>query len=576
MSSMTDAWYERLADNVVGMFSPKGKALRKHFRKMEKDGDYRAAFDIYARLRGYNAAGHSKTHTQWPGSSGRSADAEINNDLWTMRNRSRAANRDDALSSGITQTLIRGVVGTGLRPQARTGDEAKDAALEAVWAIRAPQLDRGNGNLIHGSHQRMAYAKRVEDGDVFLRPAVDGPGEPIWIEVIEADRVRTPADAMPEDPKGRIISGVEKDGFGRVVAYWILQRHPGDWVLWDTKLGPEAIPFPSAYSKKYFDRVDAGSVCHDRSRVLRPGQTRGVPICHAVMQDLRDLDLLMLAALKRTQVAACLAAFIESPLSTDNLLQVTAEDYGYILDDAIQPGSIFRLFPGEKVDFINPTAGVPDLQQFVFLLASRIGSAIGLSPQAILRQWQGVNYSGARTIKIDDRQTYRGERADFGGHVLSWEWRVVMEDELLRGNELLRDAGVEPKDLKRVEWIGDEEEWVDPQAEATATEIKLRIGLTSKQIEAQRLGRNWKQILKDQLIEEQEEMLLRQQMGLPSKLEKEQGAQGNSPSSAAKPPLKLIPPEESETAPVDEYDDGAESQPLDPATYGQPGKGAVA
>lgn len=521
-SSLIDRAYRALERVAF----PKRAAIREHWRKVDEDPAYRTAYEIGLRTRHYKAANHSKNHTQTPGSSPRSADAEIIGDLYTMRNRSRAANRDDALSSGITGTLVRGVVGTGLRPQARTGDDAKDEALEKVWADRKDQLSRGEGDLIHGMVQRLRYNKVVEDGEIFLHPAIEttydpngAPGRPamgpLWIENIEADRVRSPADAEPADNKGRIIHGIEKDRNGVVVAYWIMNRHPGDTILWDTKVGNKAVPFASTFSKKYFNRIPADQVCHIRSRVTRPGQTRGVPTCHAIMQDLRDLDLLMLASLKRTQVAACLSAFIKSSALTTDLIELTAEDYGYQLEQKLEPGSIFRLFPGEEMDFLNPTAGVPDLDKFVLLLAKRIGSAIGLSPQAILRDWAGVSYSGARTIKTDDRQTYRGERSDFSGHALRWEWKIVMENELLVGNPDLLTVGITPADIDHIEWVGDEEPWVDPQAEAASIETMLTLGLTSKQIECARLGRDYVTVLKENLQAEMMERDMRDALGLP-------------------------------------------------------------
>jgi len=517
-------WAQRASDFVIGMVSPRRAAVRAHWRRLAGDSDYRQAFELGLRARGYKAAGLSKNHTPWAGTSPRSADAEINADLYTIRNRSRAANRDDALAAGIQRTLVRGVVGTGLRPQARTGSEIKDEALEKVWNSRKDQLSLGDGGLIHGSVQRLRYGKIVEDGEILLRPAInttrhpDGSrGQqvaPLWIENIEADRLQTPADAKPEDEQGRIVYGVEKDRNGVVVAYWILNKHPGDTVLWNTKVGAKAVSFVSTFSKSNFNRVPADQVCHHRSGVTRPGQTRGVPICAPVMQDLRDLDLFMLASLKKSQISACLSVFLTSTVATTDLLELTAEDYGYQLDQKLEPGMIFRLFPGEKAEFLTPAAGAPGIEEFVFLLVRRIGASIGLSPQAILRAWEGVSYSGARTIKIDDRQTFKGERAEFGGHVLNWEWRIVLEDELLRGNPILAQAGVLIEDIQAVEWIGDEEQWVDPQSEANATDVMLRIGLTSPQIECTRQGRDYITVLRDRLNAEKLEDDMRIEMGL--------------------------------------------------------------
>lgn len=537
---MGDPWYERAADYMLGLVSPKRaalrSALRRHRENMASDVDYARAYDLGARMRGYKSAKSGKNSTPWLEASDRSADGEILPDLRTLRNRSRALNRDDALASGITGTFIRGVVGTGLRPQARTGDDDKDEALEAVWWERADHLSPGDGGLPFGARQALQYGKRVEDGEILSIASAPSPSEPLWIESVEAERLCTPYGVEPVDPAGRIVDGVEKDRWGRPVAYWVLKRHPGDWVVAGVKPGVKAPTTLTTFDRASFDRLEAVRVCHDRSRVTRPGQTRGVPLCHAILQDLRDLDLLMLASLKKAQVAACLAVFLKSDVSTTDLIELTAEDYGYQLDGKIEPGMIFRLWGGEEAQFLEPKAGAPGLEEFAMLLARRIGAAIGLSPQAVLRVWDDVSYSGARTIKIDDRLAFRSERALYAAQTLAWEWRVVLEDELLRGNPTLLAAGVTIDDLSptKVEWVGDEEPWVDPVADAQAIEIMLRLGLTSPQLECQKLGRDYPTILRQKLQAEALEAEIRDELGLPDMASAAAAASG-------KPPIQLVP-----------------------------------
>lgn len=506
--------WDRAYEAVLRIVSPKAADIRAHHRRMAFDGDYSRAFGLAARLRGYSSAKKSTSKTPWLNASDRSADGEVVGSLATMRNNSRALQRDNALGSGIVATLKRGTVGTGLRPQARTGTKEKDDALELVAGELLNKVDQAN-SLDHASHQALVYQSTVEAGDVLLR-AVARPGEPVWVEVVEAERLSTPSDARPVDPDGRIVSGVEKDAWGRPVAYWVAKRHPGDTTYDGTVLGATARVAPALTAADY-DRVPVGpGVVFVRSRVTRPGQSRGVPLFHACLQDLHDLELLILASLKRTQIAACLAMFITAEGEATDLLDLTAEDYGYQQDSTIQPGGIFRLFPGESVEFSSPPATAVDLSAFVFLLAQRIGAAVGLSPEAVLRAWKGVSYSGARTIKIDDRQTYRAERASFASQVLSWEWRLVLEDALMRGEPRLAAAGVTVADLSLVDWIGDEEQWVDPQAEAAAIETMLRLRLTSPQIEAARLGRDYEDVLRQAIEAEGMEAKIRAELGVPA------------------------------------------------------------
>lgn len=545
----SDPWYTRVADAALGLFDPQRAAIRRHWRRVENESDYRAAYEVALRVRGYKSAQSNKNMTPWLNATSRSADGEITLDRKTLQYRSRAVNRDDALGAGLGGTFTRGVIGTGLRPQACTGDDEKDDALEEVWEDRKDSLSLGEGGLSHGQHQALCYAKRNEDGEVFLRPAVDG--EDLWFEVIEADRVATPPGATPRDPGGRIVDGVEKDRFGRAVAYWVLKQHPGDTLGAQTAMGATAPRPTAAFSLANFDRVEKSSCYHDRSKVSRPGQTRGVPLCHSILQDLRDLDLLILATLKRTQVAACLAVFLTSEAQASDLIELTAEDYGYQLDQKLEPGMIFRLFPGEKAEILTPPAGLSELDRFVFLLARRIGAAVGLSPQAVLKNWDNVNYSGARTIKIDDRLTFHVERASFSG-LLTWEWKTVLEFELMRGNEKLLAAGITPDDLEDVKWVGDEEQWVDPQAEAAATQTMLALGLTTYQTECARLGHDWQQNLRDKVAAEKFERDLRAEAGLPEALPSQTPDLKHvvpPPEPKAKDmPMKDMPPKEAPRA----------------------------
>lgn len=509
---------DRAYEAVLRLVAPRAAAVRAHHRRMSRDEDYAAAFHVAARVRGYSAAKTTKNSTEWLLASDRDADAELVGDHRVMRNRSRCLSRDNALASGIVATLRRGTVGTGLRPQARTvAGTTKDEVLEAVGLELLDRVDQANG-LDHAAHQALVYQRTVEDGDVLLRAVTTDPSEPVWIEVIEGDRLAAPVDAKPMDPAGRIVAGVEKDRHGRTVAYWVAKRHPGDFGTVGTVMGTQAKIAPSITAVDY-DRVDARGARFVRSRVTRPGQSRGVVLFHGCLQDLHDLELLILASLKRAQVAACLTLFLKSTDPSIDLLSLTADDYGYQMDAILRPGGIFRLFPGEDVQTVSPNFSAPDLAAFVFLLAQRIGAAVGLSPEAVLRAWKGVSYSGARTIKIDDRQTYRAERASFTSQVLAWEWRVVLEDALMRGDPRLLAAGVTPEDLALVEWIGDEEQWVDPQAEAAAVQLMLAMKLTSPQIECQRLGRDYADVLRQNLEAQALARDIRDELGLEDPVE---------------------------------------------------------
>jgi len=460
---------------------------------MDADPDYRDAALLGLRLRGYRNAEFSKQQSPWVGlASPRSADAEILGDLSTLRRRARQLGRDDPIASGLINTFETNVVGCGIRAQSVTASNLKNNRIEAAWDGVKDSLFPAE-DLPWFEVQRLLISRLLEDGEVFVkRSSVD---DRPFFELIEGDRVETPLNAILTDPKGEIRSGVERDRYGRRTGYWIRKRHPGDTVLPTVTIGVR--PVAPTLSAVQFDRVPAEDVRHLRL-VNRPGQTRGVPMLHAVLQDLKDLDLLILAALKRVQVAACLAVFLESSESVSNLLDVTAQKTGYLMDQDLTPGGIFKLFPGEKVSTVNPNFPIPDLDVFVRLLARRIGASLGISWQIVLKDFSEANYSSARTDLLEARQTYTLHQRRLVDCALGWIRQSALEDLVLRG-----DLRASPDDIRAVSWVTPGWQWVDPQKEAAAAEIELRTGTTTLRDIAASKGKDWEEIMRQRSREKE-------------------------------------------------------------------------
>ncbi|HUU31492.1 MAG TPA: phage portal protein, partial [Phycisphaerae bacterium] len=380
-----------------------------------------------------------------------------------------------------------------------SADHELQERLEAVWNERKDILDLAN-NLTHADHQALLYRKVREDGGVLIKRTRRSRREPVWIEVVERDRLATPiGNARPKSAQNaRIDDGVEKDADGVPVAYWIMKGHPGDAHV---PLRPED-----------WTRVEASEVQYLR-RIERPGQTHGVPAFHAILQDLRDLDLLMLAALKRTQIAACMAVFLKSPLSPEDVVQATGQKYGYKLDQALEPGMIWKLNPEEEIQTLIPNFPTPELGPFIVMLARRIGAALGVSWQVVLKDFSDSTYSSARTDLLEARITYRTDQQWMADRPLRWEWWTVMEDARLLGDPRL--AGVTDEQIEAVNWIPPGWQWVDPEKEAAAAEIELRLGITTLQDICAGRGKDWEEQMEQRLRERARERDLRAELGIP-------------------------------------------------------------
>ena len=363
----------KLGDMAAGIRGAKYAHRRVHWRLMETDADYRSQFLALMNARGYRSASSSKTNTSWLGG-GRTADSEIVNDLDSLCSHSRELNRDDPIASGLQKTFVTNIIGTGIRPQSQVEDAEKAKLIERVFADRKDHLARAE-ELTYSEMQSLVMDKALEDGNILIKKAKRKASEPLWFEFIEVDRLGTPSG------KKNCVHGVQKDDIGVRTGYWV------------TKNGNAQI----SLGEDQYTFINSDVATHMRLDISRPGQTMGVPLYHAIQQDLRDLDLLLIAALKRVQIAACLSVFIKSPGDIEDIMDVTSQKYGYQLDQTIEPGMMFKLQPDEEVQTLIPNFPVPEFVPFVVTLARRIGSALGVCWQTVLHDFSSSTYSSART-----------------------------------------------------------------------------------------------------------------------------------------------------------------------------------
>lgn len=492
MNQNPDTWStrtERATDSLIGLFGwipavSRALAYRQHFRHMDRDPEYRRYIDAVMRTRGYTKSSEDYS-TPWYAGDRRSADAEVIDSLPGLINKSRELSRVDPIGSGLFGSFVRNVIGPEILPQATTDLPSRNARMEAVWAERK-DVSAPADDMDAGQAQAMRFQQILETGNLFVKKTKRSRRDPVWFETIEKDRVATPRDLVAGVDTGEgheVRDGVEKEGWGVPVAYWVCKTHPGDITVSGTALK----------GKEDFVRVPASEMNHLRL-AERPGQTHGVPFLHAVLQDIRDLDLLVLAALKRVQIAACLSVFIQSEEAIADFEQKTARRYGYKLQQMIEPGMIFKLFPDEKISTVIPNFPNSEFAPFILLLARRIGAALGVSWQIVLKDFSDSTYSSARSDLLESRQPWRILTNWYARRQLTWEWRAVLEDARLRGDTRMR--GVTDAYIGQVQWIGVGWEWVDPLKEGQAVAIELGLQLTDPYTECAKKGRDYEQVLK--------------------------------------------------------------------------------
>lgn len=232
----------------------------------------------------------------WSMANGLDAISTISPDLATVRNRCRLERRNNSQLAGIIETYANDIIGNGPTVQIGSYQRVEDRIRH--WARRCDF----SGQLSLAAFLRLCiYQLASDSGEVFIvkRYAADGRPTP---QLIEADRVATPwGRTNGLGGNNTVIDGIEYNGQGQVLGYYVSREHPGaGWT------------FGKGYGE--FDFVPVNEMIH-YFRMERPGQHRGMPWITSALNtfgELRDYNQSVLKAARR-------AANISVLLKTDTM-----------------------------------------------------------------------------------------------------------------------------------------------------------------------------------------------------------------------------------------------------------------
>lgn len=422
----------------------------------------------------YAAARNDRLTSGWSAPTS-SADAESVSSLRTLRNRSRQLVRDNPHAKRARDIVVNNVVGQGIGLQAnvtnrrgRLLEEINDP-IESAWRewCRAENCHIG-GSLHFSDLERLLLGEVFEAGDVFVRIHRSGLGAvPLSLEVIEAERMAEEWEA-PNHNGNLVRQGVEVDTYGRPIAYWMHQYHPGDprrQMVQDSLI-----------------RVPAEDIIHLR-KIERWPQVRGVPWMHAGMTRLNQLGEFQEAALVAARVGAEKVMVLEE--TEQGGLAETLGD-GENNDGTLtwnsSKGQIDILPAGTKIADWNPTYPNENFDPFVRAVMLDLAAAWNVSVESLSRDYSRSNYSSSRLALIDDRDGWRTLQQWYIRVFRERLHRVWLEAAVLSraipaisvAAYVLDRAGYESARWKPRGWS-----WVDPTKEVNAYKDAVRCGFTT-------------------------------------------------------------------------------------------------
>lgn len=427
-------------------------------------------------VRAYGGARHSRTTGGFGGST-TSADAELHTSLHVLRNRSRQMVRDSAYAKRARDVVVNNVVGPGIGLQAqvmttRNGNAKRvNAGIEQAWAdwSRAGRCHTG-GVLHFADLERMVMLQVFEAGECFIRLHRQRFGDsavPLALEVIEPERLADEFHAPSPLQGVDVRMGVEVDAFGRPLAYWIREGHPGD------------LRHRSAAASDRLLRVPAADILHVRL-VERWPQTRGVPWLHTVLRKIDDVNEYSQHEITAARASAAYFGTIETPEPATGLPDAQEDDGKLVMD--IDPLTIQELRPGEKFNFHTPNRPNSAFSEFMRAMLREIASGACTSYESLSRDYSQSNYSSSRLALLDDRDTWRSLQQAF-----IRTFREPLHREWLQAAVLARavpgvsveEYALQPQKFEAVRFKPRGWSWVDPTKEVNAYKEAIKAGLTT-------------------------------------------------------------------------------------------------
>lgn len=435
--------------------------------------------------RGFDAAIVNRLMADWLGTSA-SIDHELRGQLARLRQRSRdLANNNDYVRRFLSM-VVRNVVGpAGFNLQARVEDAPGRPDAVANKAIEQA-FDRWSRSCdVTGRHSfaglcRLLLRTVARDGEalvVKVRGSAARNPFGYALSVLDVSRLDVTYN-VSNLPGGRsIMMGVERDNYGRPLAYHVMDSAPGDLDVPRRRM-----------------RLPASDVWH-LFTADQPEQTRGLPWLHTAMVRLHHLKGYDEAAIIASRLGASKAGMYTAPEGDpSNMTQ------GEFVEN-IEPGQTTVAPAGYTYQDINPSYPHQQYDMFVKACLRGIASGLDISYHSLANDLEGVNYSSIRSGVLEDREawtTLQGWFIDSFLAPLYDEWLATA----LAAGAITTPGGTALPLAKLAKfsahvWQGRRWAWVDPLKDMKGAILAVDHHLASPQMIAAQTGRDLDTVLDD-------------------------------------------------------------------------------
>lgn len=440
-----------------------------------------------------NALTHSWTRTPM------SAHDVTESNLTPVRARSRREARANEYMVKFLAMVQNGIIGPpGLMLQARIRDangKIDDGACQAVedawerWGDDADYCDY-EGRLSWFEHQCLFARTVAMDGEYLARKIVGRDAGPygFCLQVLDPELLDITLNKNLRNGN-RIRLGIEYGARQRPVAYYLIT------------------------DKLIHERVPAEEMIHCFV-ALETGQRRGWPWAYASLMSMNMLGGYEEAAVTAARVGASKSFVITTPdgdgPAADAIETGDAEgdNEGTEFIDAAEPGSGWKLGPGEGIQPYDPSYPTGEFDPFTRAILRRIAAGANVSYAALSGDQSQASYSSARQGLIEERDAWMMLQAwairQFARPVYrSWLPMALLTEQIQFPNGPASWSADREVKFGQVTWQGRRWQWVDPESDIAAQVTAVEQGLMTRSEVIRERGRDPEEVWLERQREDQ-------------------------------------------------------------------------
>lgn len=457
-----------------------------------------------------------------------SPDREINRDKETLDARSLDMMRNDGYMMGAVATHKDSIVGAQyilnaqpaykiLRLDEKWSEEFQEEVEEKfdLWAESPFNWPDAAGRNTFTGHIRLGLGSFMLSGEVLAtaewKRSVMRPFS-TCIQMIDPNLLCNPDGAEDTEYLRR---GVEIDRFGEPHAYNFRQAYQNDWYISD-----KTWKWKRVQAFKPWGRAQVIHVIEQ----MRPGQTRGVAEMVAALKEMRMTKRFSEITLQNAVINATYAATIESELPREaayellgatgandgslsfmqKLMEAYQQYYSTAPNIAIDGAKIPHLPAGSKLNLRPVGQGNNVGSEFHTRLLQHVAAALGLSYEQFTRDYSKTNYSSARASMAETWKYMQSRKRSVADRFATMVYGLWLEEAInkrvitslpsnapsMYENPMYRAA------YMGCEWIGASRGQIDELKETQAAVLRINSGLSTREEEMARLGKDWRKTLR--------------------------------------------------------------------------------